>query len=274
MQASLASVPGSADVPNEDRAKALPRLVVVLDGATVRTDTGCVHGVPWFVEELAEAITARATLTPTDALKDAIEHVAGLHRETCDLEHPATPSAAVAVVRFSADRADYAVLGDVTIVLDFGGNVLAVSDKRVDETATAERREADSFPAGSSEKKSALVRMKHAELAARNRADGYWIAAAYPGAVDHALTGSVPLSKLERIAVLTDGAARAVEMFEFFPWAGALDVLAERGPDALIAQVREAERSDPAGERWPRNKPSDDATAVYCLVREDGPTSS
>jgi hypothetical protein len=271
MRATLASVPGAADVPNEDRAIVLPNLIAVLDGATVRTETGCVHGVAWYVDQLLEAIVSNATLAPSGALKKAIEQVAGLHRETCDLAHPATPSAAVALVKFSDGRADYVVLGDVTVALDFGGNVLAVSDKRVDATASVERREADSYPSGSSEKKAALVRMKHAELAARNTADGYWIAAAYAGAVDHALTGSVPLSKLDRIAVLTDGATRAVEMFEFFPWSGALDFLATRGPDEFVDQVRRAERTDPTGERWPRNKPSDDATAVYCAVHEDRP---
>jgi len=32
----------------------------------------------------------------------------------------------------------------------------------------------------------------------------------------------------------------------------------------LIARVRDAEQSDPDGVRWPRFKPSDDATAIFC----------
>jgi len=36
------------------------------------------------------------------------------------------------------------------------------------------------------------------------------------------------------------------------------------GPAELIRRVRRAERSDPDGKRWPRGKPSDDASAVYC----------
>lgn len=36
----------------------------------------------------------------------------------------------------------------------------------------------------------------------------------------------------------------------------------ERGP-ALIAQVRETERTDPGGRRWPRGKRHDDATVAF-----------
>jgi hypothetical protein len=34
----------------------------------------------------------------------------------------------------------------------------------------------------------------------------------------------------------------------------------------LIDRVRAAERDDPRGERWPRGKVHDDATAVYVPV--------
>jgi hypothetical protein len=40
-------------------------------------------------------------------------------------------------------------------------------------------------------------------------------------------------------------------------------ILASGGPAALIRQVRDAETTDPDGQRWPRGKISGDATAVY-----------
>jgi hypothetical protein len=42
----FASDAGSAKKPSEDRALVGPNLLVIVDGATVRTDTGCIHGVP------------------------------------------------------------------------------------------------------------------------------------------------------------------------------------------------------------------------------------
>jgi hypothetical protein len=138
-----------------------------------------------------------------------------------------------------------------------------VIDDRVDTTARHERATVDRYPIGSPEKQSALVRMKHAELAARNQPGGYWVAASDPNVVTHALSGKASLDGLRRTAVLTDGAARIVALFELTDWSGLLDILDEAGPDEVVRRIRAIEAADPEGRRWPRNKRSDDATIVY-----------
>jgi hypothetical protein len=105
--------------------------------------------------------------------------------------------------------------------------------------------------------------MKHAELAVRNQPGGYWVAAADPNVVTHALSGKVPLNGLHRTAVLTDGAARIVALFELTDWTGLLDILDAAGPDEVVRRIRAIEAADQEGRRWPRNKRSDDATIVY-----------
>lgn len=139
-----------------------------------------------------------------------------------------------------------------------------ISDNRVDATARAERDAADALPANSPEKAAALVSMKKAEQAARNTPGGYWIAASDPGAVDHALTGAMPISSVRRTAVLSDGATRAVDPFGLHDWRTLLDLVSVRGPVAVLDAVRAAEAADPDGTRWPRNKLSHDATVAYC----------
>jgi hypothetical protein len=156
----------------------------------------------------------------------------------------------------------YLMLGDVTIVLDLGHGIRVLTDNRVNATARAERRAADDLPSGSPEKTRALVRMKQAELAARNIAGGYWLAAADPSVVTHALTGDVPHQHVQQAALLSDGATRAIDPFGLCDWRGLLTILAAAGPGELIRQVRAAENTDPAGIRWPRNKIHDDATAL------------
>ena len=42
------------------------------------------------------------------------------------------------------------------------------------------------------------MRMKQAELTARNVAGGYWLAAADPAIVAHAITGDVPRQHVQR----------------------------------------------------------------------------
>lgn len=266
-----ASLPGSPDVPNEDWSATTSDLVVVLDGATVRTETGCVHGAAWYARKLGASIIGHAAARSTplaDVLAASIRDVAALH-PSCNLEHPGTPSAGVAIVRFDGDHLRYLVLGDVTVVLDTVDGVTAISDQRISASAAAERREADRYPIGTDEKRHAMVAMKHAELAARNREDGYWIAAADPAAAAHALTGSVPMGEVGRLAVLTDGAARWVDLFHAGDWATVLRVLAKAGPDWFVEKlVRMAEHADPMGVRYARNKQSDDATVVFAELAE------
>lgn len=251
---------------NEDWSATTPDLVVVLDGATVRTETGCRHGAAWFARKLGAAILSGAAVRTTplpDVLADAIHEVAELHPE-CDLTHPGTPSAGVAIVRLEGGVLRWLVLGDVTVVLDTTTDgIVTVSDQRISASATPQRAEADRHLIGTAEKAAALVAMKHVELAARNTTDGYWIAAADPTAVEHAITDEIPVDTVPRLAVLTDGAARYVDMFGLGKWDAALDAIGKQGPRAFTQLVRRAEESDPLGAVYPRNKTSDDATVVF-----------
>ena len=157
----------------------------------------------------------------------------------------------------------YLVLGDMTVVLDTTSGFQLIADQRVSATATAERQEADQHLIGSPAKLRALTTMKHAELAARNRPGGYWIAAANPAAIDHALIGEVAADSVRRFAVLTDGAARTVDLFQLYgSWLTALDDLERVGAQEFIRRIRALEASDPRGAAYPRNKVSDDATVV------------
>lgn len=259
------TAPGTPDGLNEDWVSVTSDLVVVLDGATVRTDTGCQHGVSWYVRKLGAAIINAAANRASplrQVLGDAIADVAKLHPE-CDLTHPGTPSAAVGIVRIDGGELHHAVLGDVSVVIETTDRIQVHSDDRVSHTALTEREEADRYPIGDQRKTAALVQMKHAELAARNQPGGYWIAAAEPDASAHALLGSTNLAEVQRLAVLTDGAGRAVSMFHQHTWEGLLDILELAGPTELIQQVRKAEDMDPVGATYPRNKVSDDASVVF-----------
>jgi hypothetical protein len=195
-------------------------------------------------------------------LTDAINITARMHPD-CDLHHPGTPSATTSLIRLTEDALQYLVLGDTTVIVETVDGIEVFNDDRVETTAQAERAEANRYPFGSAQKQAALLRMKHAELALRNQPGGFWVAAADPTVVTHAITGQFPLNTVRRVAVLTDGATRLVSMFQLLDWRGVLDVLDEQGPTELIRRVRAIEAADPNGTRWPRNKGSDDATVVY-----------
>jgi hypothetical protein len=158
------------------------------------------------------------------------------------------------------------VLGDVTLAIEAADGLRIITDNRVDSTAKAERAAADALPDGSPEKAKALIRMKHAELAARNLPGGFWVAAANPAAVGHSLTGEIPLRTIHRVMLLTDGAARAAKPFKLYDWPGMFSAVASEGPGGLIKQVRMAEDADPTGIQHPRNKIHDDATVAFITL--------
>lgn len=260
-----ATAAGDPAVPNEDWVAVTPDLMVLLDGATTRTESGCSHDPAWYTSKLGDEILAGAASKNTplqQVLADAISEVAALHPE-CDLDHPGAPSAAAALVRLDGDVLRYTVLGDVTVVLDTTEGVRTISDQRVSRTASDERAEADRHPIGSPEKDAALVKMKHAELAAQNRPGGYWVAAADPTVVEHATSGEVDAATVKRLAVVSDGVARLVDLFRLSTWSTVLNTIARHGPNHLLEDVRRAELADPRGIAHPRNKRSDDATVAY-----------
>ncbi|WP_433386818.1 hypothetical protein [Micromonospora sp. KLBMP9576] len=137
-------------------------LIVVLDGATARTDTGCVQGAAWYAAKLGSTIAGLAIDGERklgDVLTDAIGITARMPPE-CDLYHPGSPSATTALIRLTEDELQYLVLGDTTVVVGTTDGIEVVNDDRVDTTARAERVEANRYPFGSAQKQAALLRMK------------------------------------------------------------------------------------------------------------------
>ncbi|MGH4013126.1 MAG: protein phosphatase 2C domain-containing protein [Pseudonocardiaceae bacterium] len=245
-----------------------PGIAVVLDGLSASSNarTGCSHGIPWYVAQLGSRLLSAAAHTRTslaDAVALAITEVAALH-PGCDLANPGTPSAAVAVVRRRAHMLDYLVLADTVVILRSpSGRITRVTDDRVDHVAGEARSAALSSPIGSTSHRKAVVELVDAQRPLRNTPQGYWVASTNPLAAKHAITGSLATSAVLDVALMSDGASRYVDLFNVASWSETLDLLRSAGPDELIHRVREQEKSDPDGKRWPRYKSADDATVVY-----------
>ena len=272
----LATRPGRDDKPNEDYVAAAVGTfaqAVLLDGAGGPSElpTGCHHGTPWYVAQLGEAAMAqmRNPLIGLDiALLRAISWVTQEHRDyACDLDHPGTPSSTVVMLRCTTDRVEYLVLGDSTFVADVNGEIITVSDKRIDAVGADLYQAMAALPTGTPEHQVARVAFVENQRRMRNRrVGGYPIASNDPDAALEALVGSFPADDVNRIALLSDGATRFVE-FGLGTFVDALDILGSSAPEMLFDRVREAEASDPVGARWPRAKRQDDIAAAYLPVR-------
>jgi hypothetical protein len=260
---------------NEDSVYVSPAGVVVLDGLSAPKDLpmGCIHGTPWFVRQLGTRLInliGDDRVPLREALRSAISEVNGLHRNTCSLDQEAVPASTVVMIRERGDLLDYLVLSDNSLVLDLGPDgIETIVDKRVEEVAAKEMQAALKGPTGTPDHAARVSQLVTVQRRLRNKPGGYWVAATDPAAADEAITGSVNLDRVEQAALLTDGASRLVDSFSTLAWAELLEVLRIEGPAALIARTRKTELTDPRGERWPRFKLSDDATAAYARWERD-----
>jgi hypothetical protein len=277
MRVETATEPGTAGHPNEDFAAAAVgggpvSALVLLDGVTPpRTPVGCGHGVPWFVARLGGALLELSVSHPArplaHCLSSAIARTARTHGGACDLSHIRTPQATVVLARWSASALDYLVLSDSRLLLEApDGTVTVVRDDRLDQLGSPVpelRAAARALPAGSAERAAAAARYVAAVEALRNAPGGFHTAAADPAVAELAVTGSVPAGAVRSVTALSDGAARLVEVFGLTDWAGLVAGVRAVGAAALLGRVRAAEAADPAGERFPRGKGSDDATVLF-----------
>ncbi|MEU1735409.1 protein phosphatase 2C domain-containing protein [Streptosporangium sp. NPDC020145] len=273
MRLTLATDPASPDRPNEDFVGVTSGAVVLLDGAGVPSgmESGCSHGVAWYARTLGSTLLAEVTQSAAplaELLTRSIKTVVSLHDFTCDLSHPGTPSATVAMLRRTDDTLEWLVLADSVIIIDTGtAEPTVLSDDRLERTGVLHRTELDALTNGTPEHSEALRRYIEIMRCHRNREGGFWVASADPLAAARSLTGSVPAERVRSAALLSDGASRLTDLFGLATWRQLLDLLTRDGPQGLIAQVRAAEHDDPYGSNRPRHKTHDDATAALWTFR-------
>jgi hypothetical protein len=281
MRIATATAPARTDRPNEDFVAASNNVVVLLDGAgnPPGADEGCRHGVAWFTRTLGTTLLNLATDQPTEpltaALRVAISGLADLHRDTCDLYHPGSPSATVVVLRQLGDKLDYLVLADSVLVLETASTTRVITDDRESQVGRRFRAAMDALPTGSPDHTDELRRYVETMRGYRNQSGGFWVASSDPAAADEAITGTTTTADTHAALLLSDGASRLVDRFQLATWSQLVKLASSDGPAGIIDRVREAERSDPDGQRWPRGKSSDDATAAYasCDPPTDLPTT-
>lgn len=272
MTVVTATRPGSADRENEDWVGSAAGVVVVLDGVSAPGGSPCEHGPAWYVRQLGPALLEAAADRGRDvrsALAEAICEVAGCHPE-CDRDSPGTPAAAVGILRSEGERVSYLVLADVTLVLaNAASEMHVVTDDRVEHALDPQLRAAAlSLPLGRTEQRKAVRAMSIDQLARRNTPGGYWVAASDPVAADEAVVASVPRAHLHEALLMTDGVSPLVTAYGMTSWEQLMDMARSHGPDAVIERVRDVETGDPAGDRWPRFKVSDDAALAHVPVAE------
>jgi hypothetical protein len=249
--------------PTEDVVVALGTSVVLLDGATSLRP-----GLPsggWYAATLAAQLgtelTANPELTLPDSLAKAIAEITRKH----DLRPGNSASSTVALLRWTADEVEALVLADSPIIAFTTSGVQPVTDERL---ASLPRRGSyrDRLRAGGGygeEHATALRESAGGFDPLRNTDDGFWVAEADPAAAYRAFTARWPRDQVDAVLMASDGMSCGVEEYGLFAdWSAVLDTVRAEGAQAVLDKVRDAERNDPDGTRWPRPKLHDDKTLV------------
>jgi hypothetical protein len=252
--------------PTEDHVVTLPNAVLLLDGATALRPGARSGG--WYAERLSVALAERLIAAPqadlTEVLAAAITEVAA----TYELCPGAAPSSTVAMLRWTDDAVDALVLADSPVIVftDDGPDAL------LDERLAALRSPGGGYRGrlrgggGYGPEHVAALRAGGASMSRlRNVAGGFWVAEADPAAAAQAFTRRWPRQRVRAVLVASDGVSCGVDDYGLFDWPEALDIAERNGPADVLSRVREAERADPDGVRWPRPKRHDDQALV--LVR-------
>lgn len=266
----------AADETSEDVVLTLPNAVALLDGATSLRPTS--HTGGWYAEKLAEALRPRlgpesVAESPdlAEVLFDAIAEVQSRH----DLRPGSSPSSTVSLLRWNENVVQALVLADSPVVVFTDNGEQAITDERLAKLGGTSRtgyrarlREGGGFDGAHH---AALRDAVDATARWRNVTGGFWVAEADPQAARQSVRREWPRSSVRAALLASDGVSCGFDKYDCYPnWSAMLEHADRESAEAVLRRVREAERSDPDGLRWPRAKRHDDQALAIVRFDRDG----
>ncbi|MEU4234383.1 hypothetical protein AB0F17_59760 [Nonomuraea sp. NPDC026600] len=270
IEAIVATAERAGDGESEDRIFLLPQAVIVLDGAT-SVELGPGSG-GWYADmlgrRLARQLASSDGLDLRDVLAEAIASLAVAH----NLRPGRAPSAAVTILRWTAQVVEGLVLCDTSLaLLSPGKQTNVLHDDRLHKLDHPHRAAyLEAIRTGSAFDRERLRHMQAFTREYRNRPGGYWVAEAVPEAANEAVRGIWPREEVAAALLATDGAAAGVDTYRVLDdWAAGFAMAKDRGVEAMLDLVHQTELGDPQARRWPRFKTHDDkALAFVQFLRE------
>lgn len=262
------SDPGRKGRANEDMAGAAGRFAWIIDGATGLGERQLIDSAPsdaaWLSATLHIAMEEAAERmdNPLDLLTHAAAEAERQFVDACDRapeERYEIPTAAVLVARFGDDGVETVDLGDCAIYLAAGGEIARFGG--TEHGRALEQENARRTMGTGSGRTPEVQEMLRTIRNKANTPDGYSIIAPSADSARPARRHRHPAPAGDAL-LLTDGFEAAIEDYALHTPASLIEA-ARSGLGAPLAALRDVERSDPDCTRFPRFKPSDDATALF-----------
>ncbi len=273
------SLPGSPERMNEDALGATGTIAFVLDGVTGLADAPLLAGksdAAW-VSAAARDLLLQYGPGRAGDLRGLIRIVAEGIVERFERERVRVPAeryempwTTLSMIGITPGVLHIAYLGDSRVIVEtadgeihnFGTNpTRTVFEQRLSAKVVAKELGLgiDAIRA------TVLPELRRARNTV-NTAGGFWLLGADPEAAAHAGVTSLALSGPATVLLATDGFYALKEDYSAFDDRDLVATSQTLGLVEMGAQVRRIEEADPIGQRFPRMKKSDDATALLVRV--------
>ncbi len=262
-------------VYNEDALGAAGDAVWLLDGATSLGPSRMAEtsDAAWFAHFVSDRL-AYATGNVRERFSAAIDAARAVYEASGPLPDApwAMPSAGAALLRQDGDTLEIGVLGDVKVWLIApdgavtplpGGEMLEALDAAALERLVAMR--AEQGPIGLKAARTQLDPLLRDNRSKMNTEGGYWVLSLDTACLTGMQITRVPVVSVHSVLMATDGFYDLWGAYGV-PLAEVLEELRAGQGDALIRRLRDIERADPEGLRYPRFKPHDDASWVLTEI--------
>jgi hypothetical protein len=278
----LSAITAPAGNVNEDAfgvypERAVPLAAWVLDGVTGLNERTLLPGASdaaWFVQQVQEILPALLSNEIERPLPALVRALAARQSEAfldTSAEGWETPAASFAMVRLLDDELEITRLGDCTVVIErHNGHVEVLRNAVLERLESHVKRTIlelrESGLLDLAEIQSQLLPALRAQRSSRNLPGGYGVLAPEQQCLDMLRIERVPASAVRRVLLASDGYYRLVDMYGALRDVELLQRIEDEGAERLLKELRAIEAADPNAVKYPRLKPSDDATAVLLRV--------
>ena len=275
------SLPGSPSRENDDALGASGSVAFVLDGATGLGDTPLLPGTSdaaWVAHTARDLLVQHGAGAGGDLrslIRVAAEGVRARF-EAQRLREPEgrweMPWATLCLIGVEPGRLNIAYVGDSRALIEtandevhnfgMGATRSEMETRLAAKMIAAKKNQAlgvDSIRA------TVLPELKRARDQVNTR-DGYWLMGIEPDVAKHATVTSLTLDGPATVLLTTDGFYALADDYKRYGDRELIATAQTVGLKILARELRHIEDEDPDGERYPRMKKSDDATALLLRV--------
>jgi len=263
------SLAGDRGKQNDDAVGYAHQRGWVIDGATDLHDkplTGWPSDAAWIAHCANASFHANAHFDLHDMLQVAVEAAITQFKDTAGpgpIEKWQSPIASVAMVAETALGIVGVDLGDCRVfALDADGTVHVAGgpgDAGDNESKLAALQTDKEKPLL---QRAATIELLRRARSSQNREGSHWTFCLDPECIQRARAWALRLKRPSHVLLMTDGFAALTDRYGAFDQGGLVQAALDKGLQELGRELRMIEHHDAGGDRHPRFKKSDDATAL------------